>query len=757
MTSAKPQQMTGQKSDPDDLIAELTKLMASEGRNLPATRRDPVVVHNSEPPVWSGGPQTVRIPGVTQPVVAAPRSDNSSNASLTPAPEPLANWKDRLGGASATPASSNAVANRREPMIGADAWRSSVANVGAESPASPSGFEFDFGFNRRPPDGPTSPTTATKVIAPTPAAPQPTHDVIAELIAAELDSALPAATPQPATVNAAPTQTAAPMALAVVPREDARPAQGLAVPLQAPRPVAPRRAPESDRFVTAPVFGLGSRPADEALAAKAERDPIDEIESLIGEAVRVELSAPPPLARVHEPAVVVRRAEPEALPVVPPPSAQFAPRKTSLGEPALDFGVDAAILEAAAVSGAEVGRIEAPHADEAPAPARRQSRRSRRVREERPSDGALRNFVIPVIAGTILVAIGFGLFWAFNPGGRHTGVAPILSASLTPAKTIPLKPADVAPHSVVMQELSGTSPAPSQETLQSRDQTAGDNVAQITAAATAPATKPDGGLANRKVRTVTVRPDGTIISGEDTVAGSAELPVSRPNVPALPGVSAAEASDALPGVAKSSSFSAATMPAATVAALPVATPAPTPAAPPAATQIASVAPASVASLSDSPAPLPMARDMRPQESRASLPATLPDQPASAVNAQIKPATTAKGKPLDLIGSLAASADAQTPAPASAGAVETSSTTAGAVAHVQLSSQPTEAAAEATAASLQRRFGSLFNGAHLSIIHVDLGSKGVRYRVVMPAGSLADARQLCTSIKSNGGDCIAGNG
>ncbi len=48
------------------------------------------------------------------------------------------------------------------------------------------------------------------------------------------------------------------------------------------------------------------------------------------------------------------------------------------------------------------------------------------------------------------------------------------------------------------------------------------------------ATDTEGGLASRKVRTVTDRPDGTIVSGDDAVAGAEELPVDRPNVLAVP-------------------------------------------------------------------------------------------------------------------------------------------------------------------------------------------------------------------------------
>lgn len=44
-------------------------------------------------------------------------------------------------------------------------------------------------------------------------------------------------------------------------------------------------------------------------------------------------------------------------------------------------------------------------------------------------------------------------------------------------------------------------------------------------------TATDPELANRKVRTVTVRPDGTIVSGDDALAGNEALPIDRPNGP----------------------------------------------------------------------------------------------------------------------------------------------------------------------------------------------------------------------------------
>jgi hypothetical protein len=73
--------------------------------------------------------------------------------------------------------------------------------------------------------------------------------------------------------------------------------------------------------------------------------------------------------------------------------------------------------------------------------------------------------------------------------------------------------------------------------------------------------------------------------------------------------------------------------------------------------------------------------------------------------------------------------------------------------VQLSSQRTEEAAQQTAVNLQNRYGSLFGGAPLEVQRVDLGDRGVYYRVRVPAQSLDNATQICNSVKANGGDCF----
>ena len=53
-----------------------------------------------------------------------------------------------------------------------------------------------------------------------------------------------------------------------------------------------------------------------------------------------------------------------------------------------------------------------------------------------------------------------------------------------------------------------------------------------------------------------------------------------------------------------------------------------------------------------------------------------------------------------------------------------------------------------------RQGAASNRCHEA---VDLGAKGIWYRVVMPTSSFQDATQTCARIKANGGDCVAING
>ena len=132
------------------------------------------------------------------------------------------------------------------------------------------------------------------------------------------------------------------------------------------------------------------------------------------------------------------------------------------------------------------------------------------------------------------------------------------------------------------------------------------------------------------------------------------------------------------------------------------------------------------------APVPMARPV--------------DRSTLGGGSNAKVAAAAPAAPVDLLPT----ADA---APAAAAPVSS-----GGGSYVQLSSQPTEADAQASLRATQKRLGNIVNDAGLEIRQVNLGAKGTWYRVVLAdvvvPGGHADLRQ---SMKAQGVDCVAING
>ncbi len=75
-------------------------------------------------------------------------------------------------------------------------------------------------------------------------------------------------------------------------------------------------------------------------------------------------------------------------------------------------------------------------------------------------------------------------------------------------------------------------------------------------------------------------------------------------------------------------------------------------------------------------------------------------------------------------------------------------------HVQVSSQRSEADAQSAFRSLQSRFANVLGGQHVVIRRADLGQRGVYYRAMVgPFATREQAIQLCSSLKSAGGDCV----
>jgi hypothetical protein len=743
----------------DDLIAELAKLMASNAGPEPEAKPAPKLVTVPDAPKPEGqAPSPIRIPGMDAPVAAAPQPApavtaapaqpapigagvlrvpgmdrpvpvaapaatptpvaaapkpaetrpaasfdfGSVSAAPTFKPEPMSSWQDReipkpvpsrpVAGPAESSLAPSAPAVTAEPSPAPavrPAPQSSPMVEAAKASSTTDNFDFDFGFATNPPEPIGAPQQ------PTPAAAAPravSDDPIADLISAELDSAesetaeeeRPA---QPA-ARSFPLPGAAPTA---------RPVQSGPVPFR-PQPQAaqPQSAKPEERFGVAPVFAQPGRSQVAARSPQQAADPMEEIESLIGEAVRVELTTDKPAPAPAAPSA----------PAVPPLTAGIPPRRAAIREKDPDTASpEAAILAAAAASGAEVGRLDGVGAE--PSPYKRV-----KAKPERRSSG-MRQYVGMAVAGTLLLAAGFGLYWVLGMGRPTDAEAPVLTADATPVKEVP-PPAPVATTTqqgaVVFNELDGgNATAPADEQLVSRDNSADTSVADVArTVGDGEGAATDSELANRKVRTVTVRPDGTIVSGDEAVAGNEELPVDRPNVPDLPGADV-QPSELL-----------ASIPDPNAAVVSAETPAATDP-----TQVSALAPTTPSANIDPSivAPIPVARPTN----RAALSNGAGQAVAGAQPVELAP---------------------QAAAPAAAPVA-----TSGSGPYVQLSSQPNQADAENALRATQNRLANILGGRSLAVREVDLGAKGTWYRVVLPVPTFQDATDTCAGLKNNGIDCV----
>jgi len=75
-------------------------------------------------------------------------------------------------------------------------------------------------------------------------------------------------------------------------------------------------------------------------------------------------------------------------------------------------------------------------------------------------------------------------------------------------------------------------------------------------------------------------------------------------------------------------------------------------------------------------------------------------------------------------------------------------------YVQVSSQKTEADAQASFRALQAKYSGILGSRSSTVRRADLGSKGVFYRAMVgPFGTTEEATQFCSSLKSAGGQCV----
>nr|WP_255720322.1 SPOR domain-containing protein [Acuticoccus kalidii] len=75
--------------------------------------------------------------------------------------------------------------------------------------------------------------------------------------------------------------------------------------------------------------------------------------------------------------------------------------------------------------------------------------------------------------------------------------------------------------------------------------------------------------------------------------------------------------------------------------------------------------------------------------------------------------------------------------------------------VQVSSQRSQADAEASFRNLQSRFPSVLANVQPLILQADVGNRGIFYRVRIPAQTRNEAVSVCQQLKSAGADCFVG--
>ncbi|MBP1886995.1 SPOR domain-containing protein [Sinorhizobium mexicanum] len=231
-------------------------------------------------------------------------------------------------------------------------------------------------------------------------------------------------------------------------------------------------------------------------------------------------------------------------------------------------------------------------------------------------------------------------------------------------------------------------------------------------------------VAPRKVRTMIVKPDGTLVAREEPVAPPANDATASvgQSIPATAsGQAAAAGSKGEATVADAGSeLRPSEQPAAGVEKVALAAPSD------ASVEEVAVRSVKTTAIGGQPAPVPQTR---------------PTGQADAAAAANVAKTPAANKPA-----------IETANAAPAAPLATASVPAGSYV-IQIASLPSEAEAQKSYNSLSAKFASVIGGRGVDIRKAEIAGKGTYYRVRIPAGSREEANALCSRYKGAGGSCL----
>jgi hypothetical protein len=273
------------------------------------------------------------------------------------------------------------------------------------------------------------------------------------------------------------------------------------------------------------------------------------------------------------------------------------------------------------------------------------------------------------------------------------------------------------------QQQSAAAPLPAADSTTARP----DPVGQLAATDPATATDPDAiqPIGPRKVRTVVVKPDGTIVSSAATDDAALSQDIAPTAPPAATSTDTATAkpvaTDAAPTPTVTDDTAAITGndgDALTITAPPA---------------DGTTATADATPVDPAPAP---AADAPPATKPAATKPAAAKPAAKPANQQVATADTADDpSPIDIVPG------GQAAAPAPSGVL------------VQISSQRTEDAARATYRDLQARYPNILGSYDVNIQRADVPDRGTFYRVRVGPFSQNDAQRLCDDLRQAGGDCV----
>lgn len=356
--------------------------------------------------------------------------------------------------------------------------------------------------------------------------------------------------------------------------------------------------------------------------------------------------------------------------------------------------------------------------------------------------------LMTAVAVLAVVVVG-GAGYAFLSGGETvdipSGPPPVIAGLEGPLKVVPEQQAENEDSGakLIYDRVDGTSSDTSRERLILPERT---EPAELPPApdkvVTTDPLVPGG---PKRVRTLVVRPDGTIVTegsasdqggaSQDTDQASAQLPASGQATPTKTISPADTVSRDTTELANSFSqaddASSAT---------------PEPAAPVTSTETAALDAAETAGQGEPVSSEPVEG---PANAQTIVPSAKPAVPARVASAA--PSTSSSAGPL-VLGGQTSSQPSPQPSQPVASAPASGSIPAGTYV-VQVTSQRSDAAARASFADLQRRFPQVLGNVQAVIVPAEIDGRGTFYRARIPATSREAAISLCENLQAAGGDCF----